>query len=175
MSSTTEDIKRWYKKLKQNIIIGFGGKCCVCGYDRCQDAFDFHHLDPNTKSFNISSFNVKNKSKIYEEAKKCVLLCAVCHREYHAGWIEIQNPIAFDESLIPVKEVKLSKCEVCGKETKNGRFCSPKCCGEYNRKSGLTVEQIIELKKTKSFTEIGNMCGVSEAAIRKRYKKYMDH
>jgi len=176
MSSTTEDIKRWYKNMKKNIVFGFGGKCCVCGYDKCQDAFDLHHLDPKQKSFNISGFKIKNKQKIYDECEKCVMLCANCHREFHAGIVEIKNPIRFDITKIPVVEkvIKIVNCEVCGKETKNGRFCSPKCCGERHRKSGLSIQEIVELKKTKSFTEIGKMCGVSEAAIRKRYKKYMD-
>src|ERR1035441_10809210 len=26
-----------------------GGKCSICGYDRCLYALDFHHLDPDKK------------------------------------------------------------------------------------------------------------------------------
>ncbi len=167
----TEVIKRWYKKLKKNIIIGFGGKCCVCGYDRCMESFDFHHLDPSKKSFNISSFKIKNKAQIYEELKKCVMLCSNCHREYHAKMIEIKNPIMFDESKIPIKEIIMRECEVCKKPTKNSRFCCPNCSGIFSRKVNLSSEELLELVKTKSYTEIGNMFGVSEAAIRKRHKK----
>ena len=171
--ATTEDIKKWYKNLKRNLVIGFGGKCCICGYNNCQDAFDLHHLDPNLKSFSISSFKVKNKMKIYDEAKKCVLLCANCHREFHAGIIKIETPVMFDEALIPAKQYKskICNCEVCGNISKNSRFCSPKCCGEFNRKSGLSNEKIVELRKTMSNVEIGKLYNVSEAAIRKRYKK----
>lgn len=168
---STEVIKRWYKKLKNNIILGFGGKCCICGYDKCNEAFDFHHIDPSKKSFNISSFKIKNKAQIYEEVKKCVMLCSNCHRELHAGIIKLENPIYFDESKIPTKPIVINNCEVCGKPTKNSRFCCPNCCGVFHSKSKLSNDLLLELVKTKTYTEIGDMYNVSEAAIRKRHKK----
>lgn len=59
-----------------------GGKCEHCGYDRCIKALDFHHLDPDKKDFTISNGNFKLKEAI-EESKKCILICANCHRELH--------------------------------------------------------------------------------------------
>ena len=171
--TTTADIKRWYKNTKKNLVIGFGGKCCICGYNKCQDAFDLHHLDPTIKSFTISGFRIKNRRKIYDEAKKCVMLCANCHRELHANLTKIITPIYFDETLIPIieKVIILNPCEVCGKQTKNSRFCCPKCCGIFSSKSQLKDEILLKLVETLSYTEIGNMYNVSEAAIRKRHKK----
>jgi len=32
-----------------------GGKCEVCGYDRCADALEFHHNDSIGKKFGISA------------------------------------------------------------------------------------------------------------------------
>lgn len=32
-----------------------GGKCSICGYDRCKGALEFHHMDPNEKDFGISA------------------------------------------------------------------------------------------------------------------------
>lgn len=61
-----------------------GGKCSRCGYDTCLGALEFHHLDPTQKDFTISNANFKLEEAI-EESKKCVLLCANCHREYHCG------------------------------------------------------------------------------------------
>lgn len=75
-----------YRKIqmKQKAIDYLGGKCSVCGYDKCMDAFDFHHIDESTKEFNISlNFNLAWE-KLKNELDKCELLCANCHREIHA-------------------------------------------------------------------------------------------
>ena len=63
-----------------------GGRCERCGYDRCREALEFHHLDSARKDFGISSRGyTRSWKKIREEVDKCVLLCANCHREVHAG------------------------------------------------------------------------------------------
>jgi hypothetical protein len=62
-----------------------GGKCAICGYDKCNDALDFHHIDPTQKEYNISSVKSKNIEALKKELDKCVLLCSNCHREVHAG------------------------------------------------------------------------------------------
>jgi len=40
------------KKLKQMSIEYKGGKCNVCGYNKCVDALEFHHLEE--KQFGLS-------------------------------------------------------------------------------------------------------------------------
>ncbi len=71
------------KKLKEEATILLGGKCSNCGYNKCPAALDFHHTE-NNKEGNIHDF-IKNESreKLLKEAKKCILLCANCHRELH--------------------------------------------------------------------------------------------
>src|ERR1035438_4749698 len=65
-----------------------GGKCSVCGYDRCLYALDFHHLDPDTKDKAVCHLLRSKSSKAAaDESKKCVLLCSNCHRELHDGLI----------------------------------------------------------------------------------------
>jgi len=71
-------------ELKERAIAYLGGHCVLCGYDKCPSAFDFHHLDPVEKDFVISAKT--SWETIEPELKKCVLLCANCHREVHAGW-----------------------------------------------------------------------------------------
>ena len=62
-----------------------GKKCQRCGYDRCLEALEFHHLDPTQKDFNISSKGyTRSWKRVQEELEKCVMLCANCHREVHA-------------------------------------------------------------------------------------------
>ncbi len=63
-----------------------GGKCMICGYNRCLEALDFHHLDPKKKVFGLSEKGrTYSWEKIRAEIDKCALICANCHREIHAG------------------------------------------------------------------------------------------
>jgi hypothetical protein len=84
-------IKGIEKKLQ--LIEMFGGKCEKCGYDKNIAAFDFHHIDPFSKIFEIKIQYLKHKSDddILEEALKCMLLCANCHREHHNPHMEIKH------------------------------------------------------------------------------------
>ena len=70
------------QKRKEKIVKLHGGKCSVCGYDKCINALEFHHIDPDKKTFGIA--NKYGANEMFEEAKKCILLCANCHRELHA-------------------------------------------------------------------------------------------
>lgn len=60
-------------------------KCKRCGYNTSIEALEFHHLDDTTKNFTISSNMNKAYESLLKEAKKCIVLCANCHRELHAG------------------------------------------------------------------------------------------
>lgn len=63
-----------------------GGKCMLCGYKRCPDALEFHHNNPNSKVFGLSVKGLtRSWERIKKEIDKCVLVCANCHREIHAG------------------------------------------------------------------------------------------
>ena len=59
-------------------------KCVNCGEDDIV-CFDLHHLDPNTKEDHPSKFTRSSFNKFLDEASKCVVLCANCHRKLHAG------------------------------------------------------------------------------------------
>jgi len=60
-----------------------GGKCQTCGYDKCIDALEFHHIDPTQKEFGIAMTDRKLEYTL-KELDKCILLCCRCHRELHA-------------------------------------------------------------------------------------------
>ena len=76
--------KKKRKDLKIQAIEYKGGKCEICGYNKCVEALEFHHLDPNEKEFGISKTgNTYSWEKIKNEIDKCSLLCANCHREVH--------------------------------------------------------------------------------------------
>ena len=68
----------------------YGGKCKICGYKRCFDALVFHHKNPKNKKDKVSKIVYRKGIKAAkEEAKKCVLICANCHAEVHAGLTKI--------------------------------------------------------------------------------------
>jgi len=74
------------RKLKRLAVEYKGGKCEICGYDKYLGALDFHHTDPNQKDFGLSSSGITRAwNLIKQELDKCVLVCANCHREIHAG------------------------------------------------------------------------------------------
>lgn len=78
------------RKVKEMAVEYKGGCCEECGYDRCIDSLEFHHLDPNEKDFGIGSKGyTRSWEKVKKELDKCIMVCANCHREIHAGLIEI--------------------------------------------------------------------------------------
>lgn len=81
-----EAVTQCRRKSKAKLVAAFGGCCALCGYDKCQQALQFHHLKPDEKLFNISHKGMcRSWDKMLEEAKKCVLLCANCHAEVENG------------------------------------------------------------------------------------------
>lgn len=85
--SGSQRVKEWRARTKAEGIRILGGKCSSCGYSKCSDALDFHHKNPEDKTDGISAMlsRPKKRSSVIEEIKKCILLCANCHRELHSG------------------------------------------------------------------------------------------
>lgn len=79
-----EAVKKRRKKVRQMAVDYKGGKCSRCGYSKCIEALEFHHLDSSKKDFGISDKGyTRSWKKISEELDKCCLVCANCHRELH--------------------------------------------------------------------------------------------
>lgn len=68
-----------------------GGKCISCDYKTYAGALEFHHLDSEEKEFEISNRKNYNFEPVKKELDKCILFCANCHREIHAGLIKYEN------------------------------------------------------------------------------------
>jgi hypothetical protein len=68
-----------------------GGKCSICGYNKCMQALEFHHLDPNQKDIGVSTNLSTNFDKLKKEVEKCILVCANCHREIHSGLVNVSS------------------------------------------------------------------------------------
>lgn len=77
----SEEHKQWYREFKSHC------KCEICG-ESASECLDFHHRNPSEKDNSISRLAVfKKHDKFYAEIKKCICLCANCHRKIHAGTI----------------------------------------------------------------------------------------
>ena len=69
-----------------------GGKCQVCGYNKCQAALELHHLNKSEKNFGIGDKGyTRSWEKVRAELDKCILLCANCHREIGSGILQHPN------------------------------------------------------------------------------------
>jgi hypothetical protein len=75
-----------------------GGRCGICGYDRCIEALEFHHLDSTLKDFSVSGSGcTRSWKRVHKELDKCMMLCANCHREIHAG-MQLPQETAVEKS-----------------------------------------------------------------------------
>lgn len=85
--SPTDTLRFKKRKLKHQLIQYKGGKCEICGYNKCEGALQFHHRNPTEKEFQLSDVNLNasnfSMENLQKEVDKCDLLCANCHAEQH--------------------------------------------------------------------------------------------
>lgn len=179
--NNSKTVMNHIKKRKNDLIKLFGSKCCICGFNAFQEALEFHHVDPNTKEFGIGASNATTKSleKQIIEARKCILVCSNCHKGIHYGQINppedwqslFQEDVAkqlLDELEI-IKHGQKHFCKRCGKEisTADATYCR-ECKSFLERKvERPSREELKSLIREKSFTQIGEIYGVTDNAIRK--------
>jgi hypothetical protein len=81
----SEAVSNRRRRVRATLVNERGAKCERCGYNKCPDALDFHHTDDN-KEFGISSRGLtRSLDAARNEANKCILICANCHREIHSA------------------------------------------------------------------------------------------
>ena len=82
---TTARLREIKRSFKAECIAYKGGQCERCGYNKCQDALEFHHRNPKGKDFCLSHAKVAHLNHaVKRELDKCMLVCANCHREIAA-------------------------------------------------------------------------------------------
>ena len=78
------EMRAWWRALKAT------KRCERCGETE-PDCLQFHHRDPASKSFNLStaaSLGNYSRERLLAEVAKCEVLCANCHLKHHwdAKW-----------------------------------------------------------------------------------------
>lgn len=168
------------KRTKQRIIDAFGGKCGICGYDKCNSALDVHHLDPLTKEFAIGQVKASNRNwnSLVSELRKCILVCCRCHREIHDNILEIPNNITkFNEEYSDYKNILLKDekdlCPVCGnKKSIYNMFCSSKCSGSKSWTIKWDEIDLLALMlKYETYSAVGRVLGVNGNIIKRMASK----
>lgn len=174
-----EPVSIWRKNLKQRALALFGSKCCVCSYNRCSAALEFHHLDPTQKDFSISQAyaNPKKWDAIVYELEKCILVCANCHREIHQNILIIEDKkYVLTDTDYRIAEKTHHKCS-CGVTIRlNQKYCSPGCSSVGRQTNNWLAEKDNILYKRDilklSYAAIGISYGVSDNTIRRYYNRF---
>jgi hypothetical protein len=84
-SCHNKDCTPYKQGYKQQMVEYLGGKCIICGYSKYLGALQFHHKNPEEKDPNYTAMRNWSFERKKIELDKCVLLCANCHAEVHAG------------------------------------------------------------------------------------------
>jgi ribosomal protein L30E len=165
MSRASTNVKNWRKRTKDLIIKSMGGKCQICGYNKCSGALELHHIDPKEKEFGFGGIRANPQSfdKMKVELKKCILLCSNCHKEVHMEVTSLpENYQTFDESLfITERDIIRSRKQIRLAEK----------VPVDRRKILLTNDEIKSILVTQfngNKSEMARHYGVSETSIRKR-------
>lgn len=70
--------KKRYDERKIKLLKMYGEKCNECGSNK---NLEFHHVDPKTKLFDVTTSLGSRSWKVIEnEVKKCKLICKNCHQ-----------------------------------------------------------------------------------------------
>ena len=140
---------------KRKLIEYKGGKCEICGYDKCLDALEFHHLNPEEKEFGLTKGCTLNFDEMKNEADKCILVCANCHREIH-----------FKQNEERKKEIN-EEIE----KNKEKYFSSGKKISNLKKIDKLPIE-ILDECKIKTQKEVSKKYGISISTLKRFLKKH---
>ena len=154
-----------------------GGECQCCGYNKLNSALELHHLVSQEKEFTIASNTNVAWDSVRKEIQKCILVCANCHREIHAGLINNETlkssfieekAIEIDELITSIKQKEIFYCKNCGAEIYKGSQLCVKCFAEQRRRvERPTRLELKNLIRTMPFTKIGEKYSVADNTIRK--------
>lgn len=173
MSRTSYDsVRDWRHNNKLKLFQAFSSKCGCCGLVDHPIVYDLHHIDPTQKEFTITS-QIRSWKNVVAEAKKCRMLCAPCHRKFHAGVLALPDEMPiFDESLIEVVTTE-DECPVCsGRKPISQITCSTACARRHRHKIDWDKLDLRSLLKEhgSAYAIARAIGGISDVSVRKRLR-----
>lgn len=96
-----DKLREFYKQLKENLA------CTQCGENH-PATLQFHHLDPQTKDFNLATVVTEGYSikRIKNEIAKCIVLCANCHAKLHYELARREQSSHQDNPIADVQHIE---------------------------------------------------------------------
>lgn len=177
MSKLYKTLQKSRNKRKEEMVYVMGDCCQICGYNKCIKALEFHHIDPKEKDFSFNKAESKSWTITCEELKKCILVCANCHREIHDNMYT--QEIIFS-SFIPERANEITKrinrlkthqdtyCSNCGAIISSRASLCPTCFYQTRRiVERPSCEILKEEIRTIPFLQLGKKYGVTDNAVRK--------
>lgn len=163
--SKAKDVVNFRIRVKTALVESFGNKCQLCGKEYPQSVFEFHHLNPAEKSFALGCGSTTRAKAAYaDEAKKCVMLCANCHRMVEHEDIDSSNlKCNFNEEIYyqTLEELAQKHTKELKKQQKEIRFKPDK---------EQLLKDLTELNG--NFTAVGRKYGYTANAVVKWCKKF---
>lgn len=142
----------------------------------CHAAMDFHHLDPNSKDFGLSTWDkAMGNERIAREAAKCACLCCRCHTELHSGcWSTDDhrmpgfNRAVYDAHLRDSEQRRDDRKNLVDQERSVMLRGRGRKVGDW-----ANVDAVAARDAGASWKEIGTRAGVSGSAAKKHYERVL--
>ena len=163
--SKPKDVVNYRIRIKTALVGAFDNKCQLCGKTYPQSVFEFHHLNPSQKSFGLAcGTTTRAKADYAREAKKCVMVCANCHR-----LIEYENE---DTSKLICNFDEEKYYQIIDELTKSNRKIVEE--KKKDKRMKPTKEQLLQdlSDLNGNFSAVGRKYGFTGNAVVKWCKKF---
>lgn len=145
------------RRIINNIIIQ-GVKtlmgCMVCGENSHYSVLDYHHLHDD-KDLNLGQSKGLSLVRIITEIKKCVCLCANCHRKVHVNILDITHLTTITDTTIDRvcadNNIDINNVDYGFEKTTN-------TCWVYNK--DVDLQMMIPIKNVDEYMTKGYMLGI---------------
>lgn len=153
---TSYEVTEKRRKNKVALVEYKGGKCEICGYDKCIGALEFHHINPSEKKFGLSNGNVKSLEELKKEADKCILVCNRCHSEIHYNLMLEEEKLKQEEIQKNIEQFQ-ENCIKYGVDNKDN----------YIKMKSLSIDEVQEdLAKDMKYKDIANKYDVGISTLK---------
>ena len=142
------------------------------------NALEMHHLDPKTKEVTLGSIMAHPIawSRIIKELRKCVMVCSNHHKEIHNGITKVPiNAPRFNEEYAEknFRRESWNNCPICNILKPPYKITCSRYCAAMKARTVKWDDALMERMRAEGngWEDIADYFGVTNGAVRKRYKK----